>query len=101
MNYCINCRRLTAQSLCPWCHAENLKEVQAADYCLLTEKEEMWAKMFEQVLTDHSVSFTALPVFGAALALRGGAVERRKIYVPYSQWDHAVELLKETFPEDP
>ncbi len=100
MYYCSSCRRLTDKTACPHCGKANLGEVQPTDYCLVTEKEEMWAKLFAQVLTDNEIPFTSLPVFGAALALRGGAVEHERVYVPYGVLDRAAELLKETFPED-
>lgn len=100
MNYCSNCRRLTENAVCPHCGATNLGEVQPKDYCLVTEKDEMWAKMFEQVLTDNAISCTSLPVYGAAMALRGGTVERWRIYVMYQDLERATELLKEAFPED-
>ena len=69
------------------------------DYELLTEKEAMWAEMLMEVLKDNSVECAAIPVFGAAMTLRGGAKERLRVYVPRESMPKARELLDELFSD--
>ena len=66
-------------------------------YVLLTEKEEMWARMLMEVLNDHEISCTALPVYGAGFSMHTGLQERWNIYVPAVDLPRAEELLMELF----
>ena len=66
-------------------------------YVLLTEKEEMWAKMLMEVLTDNSVPCTSLPVHGAGLVMRTMAQERLKVFVPAGDLPQASELVEALF----
>ena len=70
------------------------------DYELLTEKEAMWAEMLEQVLKDNGVDCVAVPVYGAAMALKAGVQERHKIFVPHGQKPQAKELMDALFSDD-
>ena len=70
------------------------------DYELLTEKEAMWAELLEQVLKDNGVECVAVPVYGAALALKAGVQERYKLFVPHGQKPQAEELIKELFSDN-
>ena len=64
---------------------------------LLVEKEEMWARMLMQVLEDNDVPCASLPVFGAGFAIKTGAKERVKVYVPAEKLPQAKALLDELF----
>ena len=66
---------------------------------LLTEKEEMWAKMLTEVLSDNNIQFSVIPVYGAGMALKAGIKERLKIYVPSEQKEKAELLMAELFSE--
>lgn len=66
-------------------------------YVLLAEKEEMWARMLTQVLEDNDVPCASLPVYGAGFALKTGAKERLKVYVPAEKLPQAMALLEELF----
>lgn len=70
------------------------------NYELLAEKELMWAEMLEQVLKDNGVDCVSVPVYGAGMVLRGGVMERHKIYVPKERLAEAKELLNELFSDD-
>ena len=61
-------------------------------YTLLTEKEEMWAKMLMEVLQDEQIPCTALPVYGAGLVMRTMAQERLQVFVPAGELARASEL---------
>jgi hypothetical protein len=67
------------------------------NFHLLTEKEEMWAKMLMQVLSDNGIPCISQPVFGAGLVVRSGMQERLKVFVPSEKLQHASELLQELF----
>lgn len=56
--------------------------------------------MLIQVLKEHHVFYTAVPVYGAGLVMRTGMLERLKIYVPKEEKAKAEELLAELFPEE-
>ena len=66
-------------------------------YVLLLEKEEMWSRMLIQVLEDNQIPCAALPVFGAGFAVRTGAQERWKVYVPSEYLPQAMALVEELF----
>lgn len=99
MKYCTHCKFVTQEAYCPNCGKGNLRTVEPGDYCFVTEKDEMWASMFLEILHDNGVSPIALPVFGAGVVMKGGVKERQRIYVPYEKLNQALDLLRETFPE--
>ena len=55
MNYCEKCHMLLEEATCPECGGKRLRPVQEDDYCLLAEKEELWAGMLEELLTNESI----------------------------------------------
>lgn len=67
------------------------------DYVFLTEKDEMWAKMFMEILKNHEIPCNAVPVHGAGLVVRTGMPEQFRIYVPASAKKQAEELMEELF----
>lgn len=69
-------------------------------YEFLAEKELMWAEMLEQVLKDNGVDCVSVPVYGAGMTLRGGVMERHKVYVPKERLSEAQELLDALFTEN-
>lgn len=69
------------------------------DFVILTEKEEMWAKMLMEVLGDNGVTCISKPVFGAGFAMRTGTVERLILYVARDKIPVAKELMEQLFSE--
>ena len=69
-------------------------------YVLLTEKDEMWARMLMEVLTDNGIPCTSLPVHGIGLVMRTMAQERLKVFVPAGLLDRASELTEALFSEN-
>ena len=67
------------------------------EFVFLAEKEEMWAQMLMEVLQDNGVSCTAMPVYGAAFALKTGKTEHLRVYVPAKEEEKAKELLEMLF----
>lgn len=99
MNYCTHCYCITKDTRCASCGADNLRAVQTTDFCFITEKEDMWAKMFMEILKDNDIAATSLPEYGAGLVMRTGIQERQRIYVQYKDLEKTLALLKETFSE--
>ena len=69
-------------------------------YVLLIEKEEMWARMLAEVLTDNDIHCVMRSVYGAGLVIRAGMQERIKLYVPSECAENAKELVNELFSSD-
>lgn len=69
-------------------------------YVLLTEKEEIWAKMLAEVLGDNNIPCTLLPVNGAGFSIKTGIQDRLKIYVPSEKLSLATDLVQELFGEE-
>ena len=68
-------------------------------YELLLIKDEMWAKMLMEVLRDNDIPCTAIPVRGAAFAMKTGLQDQLKVYVPAEKLDEARTLAQELFAE--
>ena len=66
-------------------------------YVPLIEKEEMWARMLMEVLEDHLIPCTAVPVYGAGFSLKTGARERLTVFVPRETLPRASELVEALF----
>ena len=98
MNYCESCRCVTSAPVCPVCASGDLRPVQGADFCLLTEQEEMWAKLLMEVLENNHIPFARFPVWGAGLALKSGRAERCQVFVPFEKLEEASDLLTILFP---
>ena len=71
------------------------------EYVLLTEQEEMWARMLIQVLEDNGSSCTTLPVYGAGFSIKTGMQDSLKVFVPSEKLSQAEELLQELFSAEP
>ena len=69
-------------------------------YVLLTEQEEMWARMLIEVLADHRIPCASLPVYGAGFSIKTGTQERLNVYVPAEELPLATELLQALFSPD-
>ena len=62
---------------------------------LLTEQEEITAKILMQVLHNSGVPCMARPVNGAGMVMRGGMQERLRIYVPQEKLQQAKEIAQD------
>ncbi|MBE5787503.1 MAG: hypothetical protein E7324_08190 [Clostridiales bacterium] len=67
------------------------------EFVCLIDKEEMWARILMQVLEDHDIPCTSLPVFGAGMVMKSGVQERLTIYVPAEKLQEASELAEALF----
>lgn len=65
------------------------------EYEFLIEKEEIWARMYIQLLEENSIEYTTVSVYGAGLTMKVGGQDIIKIYVPTSQLSKAKKIIKE------
>lgn len=65
------------------------------EYEFLIEKEEIWARMYIQLLEENDIKYTTVSVYGAGLTIKVGGQDIIKIYVPTSQLSKAKEIIKE------
>ena len=66
-------------------------------YTLLTEKEEMWARVLVEVLEDHDIPCVLVPVHGAGFALKTGLQDSVRIFVSEDKLSRAQDLAQELF----
>ncbi len=98
MYYCENCMLLSHEDACPDCGNEGLKAPASDALCFLVEKEMIWSGMLMDVLGQKNIPYIYKPVLGAGLAMKAGpALERYRIYVPFSHFDAAQEIVEELF----
>lgn len=69
-------------------------------YEFLIEKEEIWARVLAEVLSDNGVPFVTRSVLGAGFVLKTGMQEIIRIFVPAEFYDKARELCDELFSQD-
>lgn len=100
MNYCASCHLAVEGEVCPVCGDDLLRPIQGKDYCFLAEKEEMWAKMFQELLRNNHIPAALLPILGAGVWLKSGQAERYQIFVPYEWLERAGDLLQMAFGEE-
>ncbi len=69
-------------------------------FVFLVEKEEMWAKMLQEVLEDNHIPCVSMPVYGIGYSVKTGKAERLKLLVPAPWKERAEALLQAIFPSD-
>ena len=67
------------------------------EYEILTEKEEMWARILGEVLEDNGIPHVLRGVNGVGFSLHTGIQDRVKVYVPKECLERALELAEELF----
>lgn len=100
MNYCESCRLAAEGEVCPVCGDDLLRPVHGKDYCFLAEKEEMWAKMLQELLRNNHIPAALLPTLGAVVSLKSGQMVRYQVFVPYASLEQAKALLQMAFGEE-
>ena len=98
--YCENCYLLFDAAKCPECGRRG-REVRDEDYCLLTEKQEMWAEMLADALGQNDIEAQLRSVNGAALSLfTGPAGSYCQVFVPYRDMQKAAWVEESLFGPD-
>lgn len=100
MNYCPSCHLAVEGEVCPVCGDDLLRPIHGKDYCFLAAKEEMWARMLQELLQNNHIPAVLLPTLGAGVSLKSGQKEQYQIFVPYERLELSSELLQMAFGED-
>ena len=96
--YCPNCHVLVRASRCPYCDRKWLEPPLPEDYCLLGEKDAVWAGVLEDCFRQNGIPCLTRNVLGAGLTTKmGNLFERTRFYVPYAHFRKAQELEEELF----
>ena len=94
MYYCEKCHLLSETEFCGYCSNTKLRDVRADDYCFLIECEDVFGKMFEEVLQNEGIPCAMEPVGNGVRSHLGLSLGRYKIFVPYHFHSRAQELLE-------
>jgi len=97
--YCSKCQRIIATRTCSDCGSYWVREATGEDVCYLTDQQQIWAEMLEEVLRQNGIPFLIRRTLGAGLAMSAGAMlECHRIYVPFAELDRALAIVDELFP---
>ena len=94
MMYCVACKHLTDGSTCSHCGSEELRRPQPRDYCFLTQQEQIWAGLLEDVLFQNDIRALTRSHVGAGMMAAAGLADVVDFYVLYAQYDEA-QMLEE------
>ena len=98
--YCEKCRIVFDAPRCPRCGNRHVREAEAKDLCLLTEKEVLWSEMVEDAMRDADIPCLAKGKLGAGMTkILGTALETIRFYVPYGRLAEARAIVDALFSE--
>lgn len=98
---CPSCHMLVRGERCPVCDNRWLEEPRAQDYCLLTERELLWAGMLEDCLKRNGIPYLTRNIMGAGLTSKmGSAMELVRFFVRYGDYEQARALDEALFSEN-
>lgn len=96
--YCPNCHILVRDTRCPRCDRKWLEEPNPNDYCFLTERDILWAGLFEDALRQNAIPYLTENTLGAGLAAKiGTAAGSVRFYVRYAYYHRSKELEESLF----
>ena len=96
--YCPNCHVLVRNLRCPICDRRWLEPLLPEDFCLLGEKDSVWAGVLEDCLRQNGIPYLTQNTLGAGLTAKMGTMlERTKFYVRYGFYRQAKALEEELF----
>ena len=102
VRYCPNCHILIRAHRCPICDRKWLEPPLPEDYCLLGEKDALWAGVLEDCFRQNGIPYLTQNTLGAGLTSKmGNLFERIKFYVRYDSFRKAQELEEELFRVSP
>jgi hypothetical protein len=96
--YCEKCKRIIQEERCPFCKRSTVREPEANDLCLLTERDYISSGILEDVLQQRGIPFLRKGVMGAGLAIKvGPMLDRSRFYVSFDQLETAMAVTDELF----
>jgi len=100
MMYCKTCSHLTDGNVCGNCGSEELRLPLPRDFCFLTQQEQIWAGMLEDVLFQNDIRCLTKSAVGAGLMAAAGVMDTVDFYVMYAQYEEAKTLEEHLFSGD-
>ena len=99
MLYCEKCRAAVPEDRCPICKGtKKLRPIRNDDPCFLTEKDQIWSEVVEDLLKDSGIPYFVKGRMGAGLAISVGPMfEKNRYYVPYECLEKAREAVDSVF----
>ena len=98
--YCPNCHLLVRDIRCPKCGQKWLEQAKPEDYCLVTEKDTVWAGVLEDTFRRNEIPFLKQSAMGAGLTAKAGSLlDTIRFYVRYSHYHQAVALCELLFSQ--
>lgn len=98
--YCERCYRLTEEEVCPECGKRSLRPVREDDPCFVVSTGQIWADMVGDVLNQNEIPFLKQGRMGAGMAmLTGLPLETYSLYVPYTYFEQAKEIVNSIIAE--
>jgi len=99
--YCARCQKIIPTRNCRDCGSFWVRDVLPEDVCYLTEREQIWGEMLEDVLRQNGIPYIIRRTLGAGLSMSVGAMlECYRFYVPFGALAQAQEIVDELFPDD-
>lgn len=95
MYFCENCRFVSEQEYCPVCGSKNRRQVQAEDFCLLTENNTAYCNMLTEIFDDNNIRYSAVPYGRGVRSQFGLPLENYRLYVQYECLEQAKNIIKQ------
>jgi len=100
MLYCEDCMNITSENECPFCGRKKCREAKENDPVYLIAKDNIFAAVIEDILTQNGIPFLKQGLLGAGLVSRTGYAETYQFFVPFGGYAKAKELLYNFFEEN-
>lgn len=94
MYYCDKCHLVSETESCDCCSNTKLRDVREDDCCFLIECEEVFGKMFGEILQNEAIDCVMEPVGNGVRSNFGLSLGKYKIFVPNRFYLRAQELLE-------
>lgn len=93
MKFCENCNVATEDEYCPLCGTKRLRQIEADDFCLLTQLKSGQSQELLNLLEANGVPFSKMPYGSGVESNFGLPLADFRIYVPYSSFERARSIL--------
>lgn len=96
--YCPSCHILVWNNRCPKCDRRSLASPEPDDYCLLTQRDSLWAGVLEDCLRQNQIPYLTQSAMGAGMTAKMGILQETiRFYVRYAHFAQAKRLEEEFF----
>lgn len=95
MFYCDDCKMACDQEVCHYCGKKRLKQVEAKDFCFLTEIRNEQFYFLEAELKRNKIPFVSQPFGNGARTALGLNLENQRVFVPYEFLQNSRDILRE------